>query len=259
MNVHSQVDGLLGAYALGAVTSDEAELVRDHVVACDGCAEALGRLAETAAALSLAVDDVPAPRGLRERVLAAARADEAAMADETASAAGMIVPLHGKRRLMELAMVGRFPTTWSRRARISVFVPAAAAAAVLVSLGGWNLNLQHQLDLQGKTQPVATTIEGEIRGAAGSHVGTITYMPQQKLALVSLHALATPADGRAYELWLLRPGQRAQPVVVFRPEADGNKVLVVPTDISSGELAITVEPIGGSLQPSSDPIAVGRV
>lgn len=55
---------LTGPYAVGAVTSSEAEEFRRHLRECDACAREVRELRETAARLALAVA-VPPPAHLR--------------------------------------------------------------------------------------------------------------------------------------------------------------------------------------------------
>jgi hypothetical protein len=64
---HEELKDLLPAYALGAVTADEASLVQSHLVSCASCAQELGLLLTTAAGLE---GDTTPPSGVWKRIAA---------------------------------------------------------------------------------------------------------------------------------------------------------------------------------------------
>jgi uncharacterized protein (TIGR03083 family) len=72
MDVHTEVNELLGAWALDACEDDEADTVESHLAVCDECSDQARRL--RSAVSWLGVDRVaPAPTALREPALNAAR------------------------------------------------------------------------------------------------------------------------------------------------------------------------------------------
>ncbi|MEA2645007.1 MAG: hypothetical protein QOE92_90 [Chloroflexota bacterium] len=240
MSVHDDVDQLLAGYALGAVTDEEAAAVTRHLPDCEACTENLAYMAEVAGALPLATAEVTPPAGMRERVLANAR--EGARAP---------IGMSGGTRT-----VGRMPR------RLGWAYPFAAAAALLVVVGGWSLSLQDQLNRTnaelGRIQ--AQDHHGNLVAAQGASVGTISYLAQDRVALVSLRAVAAPPAGRTYELWVIDSTGRPEPAGLFLPEPDGTKVLVVNRAMSPGDrVAVTVEPLGGSSQPTTTPVISGNI
>jgi len=74
-----------------------------------------------------------------------------------------------------------------------------------------------------------------------------------------------PASNRTYQLWLVMKDKNAKPMsaAMFRPDASGKVMLMVPAMPaemdSTAALAISEEPSGGSLQPTSTPIWVGAL
>ena len=75
--IPDDVAALISAHALGALEPDQAALAEEHIAASDDCRRAYEDALETAAALALAVADSEPPAELRERILAAARAERA--------------------------------------------------------------------------------------------------------------------------------------------------------------------------------------
>ena len=244
MSVHEQVDQLLAGFALGAASDEEAALVRRHLPDCDACTQALAYMTEVVGALPLTVDEVTPPAGMRDRVLAAARGNRQSIP--------MSAPITDARP--GPAPRRRLPVTSWR-------FGFAAAAVFLLVLTGWNLSLQNQLNhANSQLAQVQTNLNGTLVAAQGAAAGTIKYLPRDHVALVSLHALASPPGGKVYELWVINSAGKAEPAGVFLPEADGDKTLVVARTLSSSDkLAVTVEPLGGSLQPTSTPIITGSI
>lgn len=83
--------------------------------------------------------------------------------------------------------------------------------------------------------------------------------------LVSGQKIPAPIGGRTLQLWLVpkAPGSKLIPLLTVRPDVDGRIFLLVanpPEGIAETRaLAITEEPAGGSLQPTSTPRWAGTI
>ena len=175
-----EIDELAGALALGAALPDEVEAVRGHLADCPSAHATLRRMTATAMLLAEAVDEVEPPPHLRDRILAAARADLTAE-DATAAPApptgprelrppppgtnsrGPRAPAPSDRPLslrpreQPAETPSATETTAPRPPEPPTRLPARrlralpawlAAAAVLVmavGLGAWNFQLQREL------------------------------------------------------------------------------------------------------------------
>ncbi len=65
--------------------------------------------------------------------------------------------------------------------------------------------------------------------------------------------------GKTYQLWVIPKGGKPVPAGVFQSDASGTAVYLMAGAVdmrSTGAVAVTVEPDGGSLQPTSTPIIV---
>jgi anti-sigma-K factor RskA len=250
MSRHLEVDDLLGAYALGAVSPREATTVREHVTSCLDCSSTLRRLAAVAAVLPLAVDEVTPPASLRGRLMAEVDGEGGSRVGELRSPVGRggITGRLGNFRLP--ALVSQ-PRRW---------LPGAMAAALIAGLLSWNLALQQELHSSGHAPGVSTVATGALTDARNARRGTITSVARGQAALVSLHSLPTPAAGRVYELWLIPAGGLPQPAGLFTPEANGTKLLLVPHRVGPKDIiAITEEPEPGSAAPTSAPMITGHI
>jgi anti-sigma-K factor RskA len=253
MSRHIEVDELLGAYALGAVSEQEATTVREHVAGCLECSSNLQRLAAVASVLPLAVEPVEPPASLRRRVMAEVNGEVGA---ETLGNV-LELPPAWRRPKVARRLPGLRPREIWRHGRR--WVPGAVAAVVIAGLLSWNVILQRQLSSPG-IAPAAGVATGSLTDARSTRVGTVTYLPQSRVAVVSLHSLRKPSVGRAYEMWLIPSGGHPQPAGLFTPEADGSKLLLVPHPIGPRDtIAVTEEPLGGSDGPTSVPFITGHI
>ena len=89
--------------------------------------------------------------------------------------------------------------------------------------------------------------------SVGGSVSAIVSPSAARLVVVTSGLPALPAD-KVYELWLLGPSV-AQPSGLLTTAEHGRTVPVVATGYVKGyKLGITVEPAGGTLKPTTNPI-----
>ncbi|MEU1182034.1 anti-sigma factor [Streptomyces sp. NPDC005820] len=246
---------LAAPYALDALEPDERRRFEKHLASCDRCAAEVRALAEDAVRLAWS-QSAPPPAAMRGRVLAAVRAtpQEPGRAPERAYEPQLPPHVWGTR-----PAPGR---SRAPRARRPVFVPfataTAAAALVVASLFAVQANrTQDQLNAE-RTQareiahvlaaPDARANTGT--DAKGRSIGVIASASEGE-AIITLSGYGEPAGGRVHQLWLMRPDVQPRSLGLF----DGDTPLVATgLDKTSTSLAVTVEPDGGSAQPTSQPI-----
>lgn len=73
---------------------------------------------------------------------------------------------------------------------------------------------------------------------------------------LALHALPQAPRGKVYEAWVMLGGSpRLSPSPTFLPDARGVAFIVLPADARTATaVSVTLEPEGGSRQPTSKPI-----
>ncbi|GEK21946.1 anti-sigma factor [Cellulomonas xylanilytica] len=99
------------------------------------------------------------------------------------------------------------------------------------------------------TDPSAVVVHGDVTGG-----GTATAVLTDDRALFSATGLPDPGDDKAYQLWVVDTDGAASAGVMAD---DAGSVRQLADDFSAGDaLAITVEPAGGSTQPTTDPLVV---
>jgi len=236
---------LTGAYAVGAMEDDEERRTfEQHLAECPDCREEVRTLREATAALATAVAQPPPP-ALRSRVLAEIAATP------------------------QLPPPGRVPAVTpppQRRSRRPGRVFALAASAVLLAgagLGAVGLvqlhearQAQQQADriLAIVGDPNAQRISGPVAGRGSATV----VVAGDRGVVVTEGVSGLPAD-RTYQLWLVRPDQTVSAGLgPAGAAASGSWTRQVDGVRSGDAVAISVEPRGGSKQPTTTPVAVLR-
>ncbi len=144
--------------------------------------------------------------------------------------------------------------------------PAALAAAV-VALLGWAILLQAEVqDLQGEVQ----NLQGELQerqtfamegsGAASNTDAEVVRLENGRSVVVA-DDMPAPPDGKTMQIWVIQ-GDTPQPAGTFSPGGPDSGTVAASVDGSlekADAVAITVEPAGGSEQPTSDPVLQASV
>jgi anti-sigma-K factor RskA len=137
-----------------------------------------------------------------------------------------------------------------RQQRLSFVLPYALAAACLLLAAGLGfVNVQqHRTIADLSTARRVAFAQGEVLVAA------------DRLYLV-VHGLPPLPAGKIYQTWTLAKGARdVAPSVTFAPDEHGSAVVAIPANgATTVAAAISVEPAGGSLQPTTKPLAVVKL
>ncbi|WP_329340934.1 anti-sigma factor [Streptomyces sp. NBC_00663] len=249
---------LAAPYALDALERAERTRFEKHLRNCPVCAAEVRALSEDAVRLAWSTA-APPPPAMRDRVLAAVRttAQEPVRAREPeARARATQLPPH---------VWGTQPPpsrSHAPRARRPLFVPfataTAAAALVVASLFAVQANqTQDQLNAErAQAREIAHVLAAPDarastgKDADGRSIGVIASAAEGR-AVVTLSGYGDVPSGRVNQLWLMRPGAQPRSLGLF----EGDTPLVATgLDKSSTSLAVTVEPDGGSPQPTSQPV-----
>jgi anti-sigma-K factor RskA len=217
-----ELHDLTAAYALDALDPDERAEYERHLRGCERCRQELAQLGPTAGVLAYAAPPAPPPAALRDRILAAARAD-----------GGRVIEFPRRRRVVPVLSAA-----------------AAAAAAVAIGLGVWANSLSNELDelrdVLGDPQARSIALEGAD--------GRLVVDPDGKAALIA--NLRAAPSGKTYELWVIQGEAAPRPAGLF--EQGGEPVLLdarVPPD---AVVAVTVEQDGGVDAPTRRPIVTAQ-
>jgi anti-sigma-K factor RskA len=233
---------LTGAYAVDALTGDELAEFERHLEQCPPCADEVRGLRETAARLGMATAIEPPP-WMREQVLAAA----GRIRQLPPSGVGLVTA-DGPRRRRRL----------SRRLPRPIAVTAMAAA--IVALAVLQVGTRHQLQqAQTNNHTIASVLsasDARIELSSSIVGGTVTAVisPHDAEAVITASGMPTPTDARVYQLWVISPAG-ARSVGLLPGSSARAAAPVLAGDVQPGDqLAITIEPAGGTKKPTSVPI-----
>lgn len=226
---------LAGAYAAGALDETEHDQFAEHMRGCGQCTVEVRELLETTALLGVAVA-APAPPGLRRAVL-----DEVA---HTRQLPPVVVSLseHATRRGGALR---RFSLTAA--ACLAVFSIGLGAYAIQLADENSDLRDQNQRLAQVMSAPDAKTVRATEDGATAT---ALVSTSANRIEFFSSGLVDRP--GRVYQLWLIGP-KGPRPAGIFSPDDGTHSPVRIDGPGDALKLAVTDEPEGGSMQPTTTP------
>ncbi|MDQ1752898.1 MAG: hypothetical protein QOE71_3954 [Pseudonocardiales bacterium] len=228
-----ELHALAGAYALDAIDGDERAAFEDHLAGCPDCAVEVRSLRAAAAELSH-ISEVSPPAELRSGVLTAI------------TRVRPLPPITDNVIALRQARTSR--SVWQ--------VMAAACALIALVAAGWGYQ-QHR-DARNSRNTAISVVDQVLSAADGmstsGEVGgghaTLVYSKSQKRVVLIGHAIAAPGQDKTYQLWMIAGGKYIS-AGTFRPDSNGNVNVSASGDLStSSAMGISVEPAGGSPQPT---------
>jgi anti-sigma-K factor RskA len=242
---------LAEAYAIGALDEAEARQFEAHLASCDACPAVVRDYRELALALAAGTSAVEPPPRLRERVLAAAHAAAPPRAARSrwmplALAAGIAAALLAGAQTVRLARL-------SGRLAATVDTLAARDARLHVLEERQNAILDDATEMYR----IAPTADA----TAPRSGGQVFWRRDQQTWLVHVFELPRLPEGRAYQLWFVAGG-RAVPAGLIATDPEGHGIVVVPVPEgirNATHAAVSVEPEGGSPQPTGPIVLLGSV
>lgn len=135
----------------------------------------------------------------------------------------------------------------SRSKRSSYALPYALAAACLLLAAGLGLVVEQQH---------ATIADLSAARRVAFAQGDVLVAPDR--LFIVLHGLPALPVGKVYQMWTLAKGAKTvTPSVTFTPDEHGSALVTIPANAATtAATAISVEPAGGSQQPTTKPIAL---
>jgi anti-sigma-K factor RskA len=245
----AELHSLAGAYALNAVSGVDQARFERHLAGCEQCRLEVRGFGETAARLGASQAVRPRPE-LRDQAL------------RTAARTRQLPP--GPRAAPGWAPPGMAPSRarWGRpgRGRWPRLLAAGVAAAVLAAAtvaGVTALHDEHMISQDQASRhelaavlsaPDVVMLTAQVTGGGKATVLMSHHMRALVFAVAGLPPLP-PAKG--YELWLIGPsGSRPQGMLPAGPA----RPMMVAGLADGDQVGVTVEPRGGSTQPTTRPV-----
>ena len=250
---HQELEELIAADALDGLDEGDRRRLHDemrrHGEDCPECRRLIEEYSEVAAHLAASVDPVPMSALAERRLFAALDAPTelkeplAAMDREREETPGV-------------AAWRREPIP--RRGLRGRLLAGLAAAAVLAGVAG-----AIGYALAPRTPPAQAALI-EFIAQPGTRIASfpardgqrvaVAFHPGQTRGWVVASGLADPPEGRVYQLWVQPVGSKGvRPAATFVPR-DGKVIAVTVLRERFQALAVSVEPPGGSGQPTTKPV-----
>jgi anti-sigma-K factor RskA len=238
---------LSGAYALDALeTEAEHDRFTRHLSRCPSCAGEVRGFREVATAMAFAAA-TEAPPGMRDQVLAAA----ARTRQLPPEVAGESRARPGRSRARSLK------APWLPWLSGAV---AVASIVVAVLFGFAQAHTQDELNqIRAQNQAISLLLSSPqvtliSKSTTEGGVATVVLAAARHQLVVVTNGLPALSAGHVYQLWLI--GKTKTTSVGLLPAATaGRTAPVLATGVVKGDtLGLTVEPAGGSAQPTTTPI-----
>ena len=235
-----EVQDLLPGYLLEALEPSEMDEIDAHLITCREHDEDMVDLRTTHMAMSLLDESSDASRHLRARVLAAAgpravplEALDAAIDDMTDDADDRIVPIARARRGVPWWVAGI----------------SAATIAIAMFGAGWYTAVRTAPTKVQQTVRYAY----EMRSPTGQLVQFAGIEGSERVT-VTMDRIEAAPEGRQYQVWAIRDGKWIS-LGACNTNGNGWWRGDFQFKLQNGEeVALTVEPAGGSPKPSTPPL-----
>ncbi|NNC11581.1 hypothetical protein HII28_06780 [Planctomonas sp. JC2975] len=240
--VHDAARLLAAGHALGSLSPEERESYERLLRSSPDARSEASDFAEVAAALKASPPKADPPADLKARLMA-----QIAVTPQTPRTA----PPDDSPAVTEAERKAQ--RRWYSRP--SVVVAAAAAAVVLFAGGtvvGFAVAQHSQSTVQADTLASITSAPDAQRataGVTGGGTATLVWAPSVGKSAMIVDGVGTAPAGKTYQLWYIRDGHATSAGLM-----SGGWQVLQGTLQSGDVVGVTVEPAGGSKQPTTKPV-----
>jgi anti-sigma-K factor RskA len=240
---------LLADYVLGDVTSEEAEIVHQLLLAHPELQEELTHLQETLALIPLTLPVSSPPGKLGKNILQLAQTDSAFVATNS------LLNSLRKKSIINLLTLG------------------AIAFSFILGLAFYNYRLQQQLAIaQSESSQFQKVIAGlpasnnrllALQGTsqAPNATGIVFIMPTNNQVIITAQNLSPLPSGKVYRLWAMADGKKFD-CGKLNTDKKGHIMKQMPLDdviINTSKLLITIEPTEAFPQPTGAEVMTSKI
>jgi anti-sigma-K factor RskA len=237
---HERFDELKDAYVLGALPDEERREFEDYLAEHPDRQAEIDELSTIAGLLALSPKEHEPPPELRRRIMDVVEAEA------------------GRPRVETRPLLARM------REFIGVRGVALGAAAMLViGLFSWNLFLQAEIqDLQEQARSSQApqdyrVVELKGPGAAHGARAEVMIVHNDRAVLMAEDMPPVPQE-KTLQIWVIEDDV-SKPGGLFEPKGEAAIVVVQAPLDGADAIAVSVEPDGGSPEPTTDPMFAARL
>lgn len=229
---------LLPAYTIGSLEADERNRVEEHLLSCWICRDESRAFQTVADELSLAVPVAEPSSDLKDRLMQRVRSTRPK--DQERGAQPVSTRPFWERLLPAWGLASLF-----------LIVGLAASSFIL-----W----QRVNNLQVATAPGGMrAVPLSATDAAPSATGFVLMSADGEDGALIVDGLPPLGESQQYQLWLVRDGQRTSGAVFSTDEKSygGTRIRAPRSLLEYSAVGITIEPAGGSTQPTGEQVLTG--
>jgi anti-sigma-K factor RskA len=274
---HHQFDEAVAAYAIGALDADDRAAFETHLATCERCRSELADLRRVGAALAMAAEPVAPPPSLKARTIAFATS-QTPRAVSAPAAVPVLTPKRPGLSFVRLAAAAGFIATvglglyaWSLQSRVDTLERLVSDVSdraeqlrdQVAALRLDNIRLIRAADVVEAPDVVRVNLEGTTDGPGARGRA---FLSRSRGLVVSAEGLPALSAGRAYQLWMVMPGQQPVSAGMMKVDARGATTFTAPLPAgltvpanTPVTLALTNEPEAGSPLPTQPIVLAGTV
>lgn len=237
---HERFDELKDAFVLGALPEDERREFVEYLAAHPERQAEIDELDAVAGLLALSPQQQEPSPELRRSIMEAVEAEAERPRPQPGSGLAWFREFLGIRNLA-----------------------LGAAALLVVGLFSWNVLLQSQMqDLQEQAQSPqpprdSRVVELEGTGPARQAKAEVMILGEDRAVLMAEDMPAVPED-KTCQIWVIEDDV-PKPDNLFEPGEDPVAVVIENRVSGADAIAVSLEPEGGSTEPTTDPMLVARL
>jgi anti-sigma-K factor RskA len=279
LKMDREIEELLPFYLLGTLTPEEEQQVQTYLESDPEARAWLEEMQWVPSALPLSAGSAEVAPDVKQKLMERVQKDEGMQPTPTRrrgfldSMRSLLMPRGGGLLLPATAAVCLVLAVAALIWALSLSNQVAALNREIASLQGQLSNQQQVItdleeQLQNREQVIAQlTSPGvntfEITGTEfqPQASGRLFAGPESQTGILVLSGLRPLAPGSVYQLWLIE-GESPQSAGVFEVDAQGEAALLVqaPAAIDSFDaLGVSIEPEGGSTQPTGDIVMLSEL
>jgi anti-sigma-K factor RskA len=267
-----RIEELLPFYVLDALTEEEKDQVDSYLAEHPEARAQVRDLQSGASALPYTVSPVEPPRHVKEALMARIQADARAGGSSPARAPSSTRAAEESRSLRRGIRFDDIFRVLSLGAAVVAILWAVLLNAQVAQLQSEVASLNTQVAEQSRSidelvrnmpqtdQSDVITVSLKSTGEQARTLGQLIANPRDTSAVVLISGLPPLAPGKTYQVWLI--GNAPVSAGLLTVNENGQSVLIITSTEAIGSfesLGISIEPEGGSEQPTGDIVVLSKL
>jgi len=255
------IEELLPFYVLEALTDEERALVEEYLAEHPEARQQIEEMAQAASALPHAVAPVQPPRRAKEALMARIAADERARSSAQSQPSRRVMRFENFFRTFSL-VTAAIAILWVIALNVQVARLRNEISALNDRLAAQSESLEQIITNLPQTNPsnvITVSLKGtEVQPQAQ---GQLIADLQGQSAVLIIAGLPQLEVGQTYQVWLINGGAPVS-VGLLTVDENGQGVFIVSSEETIGSfnaLGISIEPEGGSPQPTGDIVVLSEL